>query len=127
MGYGIMRTYHVTIALDTLLAMRDTGKYILRRTVHAGWGAYRLTAKSGIAQMAAFHTPLTRATIARFKWDTLRGSPQFDAAACYLSRWNSRRRKVEMVVGILPKEFLWDETGGAAYSAHPAEDKPEVP
>ena len=103
-----------------------TGKYVLRRTVHAGCGAYRMTAKNGIAQMAVFHTPLTRATIARFKRDTLRGSPQLDASACYLSRWNPRCRKVEMLVGILPKEFLWDETGGAADSAHPAEDEPEV-
>lgn len=76
--------------------------------------------------MAVFHTPLTRATIAQFKRDTLRESLQFDTAACYLSRWNPRRRQVVMVVGIFPKEFLWDETGSAEDSAHPAEDKPEV-
>jgi len=114
--------YHARTA-PTLRKTKD-GKVVLRRTIHAGCGAYRLAAPNGIAQVGAFHTRLTRATIARFKKDIQ--SPQLNAAECYLSRWNPRRRQVEMVVGIFPKEFLWDETGSAEDSARPAEDKPEV-
>jgi len=83
------------------------GAAVLRRTVHAGRGAYRLTPKGGgISQVGVFAAPITRVTVTRFKRN-LRAA-QLDARQSYLTRWDARAQRVVAVVGTLPREFVWE-------------------
>ncbi len=72
-------------------------------TKRAGLGAYMLKRHNGVSEIGALHRPLTRRTIVRFK-KSLK-DPGIDAKRSYLSRWNPKRKRVELVVGRYPRNL----------------------
>ena len=87
---------------------RADGTPIFRTTPRAGRGAYCLAQKNGVSTVGAASRALTLRMIADFRRDTAR--PEIDATRSYLTRWNARRRRVEVIVGQLPNAVgLLDE------------------
>jgi predicted RNA-binding Zn-ribbon protein involved in translation (DUF1610 family) len=76
---------------------------IYRTRKRPGWGAYQLKRHNGVSEIGAVHRPLTSRTIARFKQDLKH--PEIDATQSFLTRWNRRRQRVEMVVGKFPRDL----------------------
>jgi hypothetical protein len=60
--------------------------------------------RNGVSEIGAVHRPITQRAIVRFKQDLRR--PEIDAAHSFLTRWNPKRRRVEMVVGKFPRDVL---------------------
>ena len=83
---------------------RKDGERICRTVKHVGRGAYRLELKKGGAVVGSVNCRVTPKMIANFKRDL--ANPKIDLARCYLTRWNPKRRCVEVVVGTLPRHVL---------------------
>jgi predicted RNA-binding Zn-ribbon protein involved in translation (DUF1610 family) len=79
------------------------GDPICRTTKRHGYGAYMLKRRNGVSEIGAVHRPPTPRAIARFKQDLKH--PEIDAARSFLTRWNPKRRRVEMVVGKFPRDL----------------------
>jgi uncharacterized protein YbaR (Trm112 family) len=80
---------------------RRDGEPIFRTTPCAGRGAHCLAQKNGVSTVGANGRRYpTRHQIESFQRDLAR--PEIDATRSYLTRWNARRRRVEVVVGQLP-------------------------
>ena len=79
------------------------GEPVYRTTKQPGQGAYMLKRRNGVSQIGAVRRPLTQRAIARFKQDLKR--PEIDKARSFLTRWNPKRRRVEMVVGKFPRDL----------------------
>jgi len=79
------------------------GDPICRTTKRPGKGAYMIKRCNGVSEIGAVHRPLTERTIARFGKDLKR--PEINKARSFLTRWNPKRRRVEMVVGKFPRDL----------------------
>lgn len=79
------------------------GEQIHRTTKRLGKGAYMLKRRNGVSEIGAVHRWLTPRTIARFEQDLQH--PGIDAAHSFLTRWNPKRRRVEVVVGNIPSDL----------------------
>jgi hypothetical protein len=66
-------------------------------------GAYMLKGRNGVSEIGALNRLLTEHFIAQFK-QNLR-HPDVDAAHSFLTRWNPRSRRVEIVVGKFPRNL----------------------
>jgi hypothetical protein len=62
-----------------------------------------LKRRNGVSEIGVLDRPLTRQAIARFKANLKH--PEIDAARSFLTRWNPKRRRVEMVVGKFPRDL----------------------
>ena len=62
-----------------------------------------LKQRNGVSEIGALDRPLTRQAIARFQADLKH--PGIDAARSFLTRWNPKRQRVEMVVGKFPRNL----------------------
>lgn len=80
------------------------GDLIYRTTKRRGQGAYMLKRRNGVSEIGALDRPLARRVIAQFKQDLQH--PEVDATQSFLTRWNPKRRRVEMVVGKFPRNLL---------------------
>jgi hypothetical protein len=79
------------------------GDPIYRTTKRPGKGAYMIKRCNGVSEIGAVHRPLTERTIARFRKDLQQ--PGIDPAHSFLTRWNPKRQRVEMVVGKFPRDL----------------------
>jgi hypothetical protein len=79
------------------------GDPICRTAKRLGQGAYMLKRRNGVSEIGAVHRPLTQRAIVRFKQDLKH--PEIDAAHSFLTRWNSKLRRVEMVIGKFPRNL----------------------
>ena len=84
--------------------LRKDGDPIYRTVKQVGWGAYRLESKKGGAVVGSVNCRVTVKIIANFKRDL--GKPDVNSARSYLTRWNPKRRCIEVVVGRLPRHVL---------------------
>jgi hypothetical protein len=80
-----------------------SGDLVYRTNKRPGMGAYMLKRRNGVSEIGALDRPPTRQTIVRFK--TNLKHPEIDAARSFLTRWNPKRRRVEMVVGKFPRDL----------------------
>lgn len=95
-----------TRPITKVTAVKRKGKVgdpTFRTTRRAGHGAYMLKGLRGASEIGALHRSLTRSAITRFKKSLQH--PGIDAKRSYLSRWNPKRRRVEMVVGRYPRNL----------------------
>lgn len=79
------------------------GDLVYRTSKRPGMGAYLLKGRNGVSEIGALNRPLTEHVIAQFK-QNLR-HPDVDAAHSFLTRWNPRSRRVEIVVGKFPRNL----------------------
>ena len=79
------------------------GDPIYRTTKRPGLGAYLLKRHRGVSEIGALHRLLTPRAIARFKKNLKQ--PGIDATHSFLTRWNPKRRCIEMVVGKFPRDL----------------------
>ena len=82
---------------------RKDGEQIFRTTKRAGFGAYVIAQQNGVSALGVVNCRLTPRMIASFKRDVTK--PGIDAARSFLTRWNSKSRCVETVVGQIPPDF----------------------
>jgi len=80
-----------------------SGDLVYRTNKRPGMGAYMLKRRNGVSEIGALDRPLTHQAIARFKANLKH--PESDADRSFLTRWNSKRRRVEMVVGRFPRDL----------------------
>ena len=80
-----------------------SGDLVYRTNKQPGMGAYMLKRCNGVSEIGALDHPLARQVIARFKADLKH--PGIDAARSFLTRWNPKRQRVEMVVGKFPRNL----------------------
>ncbi len=80
-----------------------TGEVMYRTTKQQGFGAYLLKGRRGVSTLGALHRPLTPQVAARFKRSLKQSG--IDAAHSFLTRWNPKRQRVEMVVGRFPHDL----------------------
>jgi hypothetical protein len=80
-----------------------SGDLVYRTHKRPGRGAYMLKRCNGVSEIGALHRPLTRQAIARFKADLRQ--PGIDAARSFLTRWNPKRQRVEVIVGKFPRDL----------------------
>ena len=73
---------------------------VYRTSKRPGKGAYMLKGRNGVSEIGALNRPLTERVIAQFKQNL--NQPQVDAAHSFLTRGNTKARRVEMVVGKFP-------------------------
>lgn len=76
---------------------RKDGERILRTTRHAGFGSYNLAQSNGVGVLGAIKLKLTPKMIASFKREMTK--PELDAQRCFLTRWNSMRNCIEVLIG----------------------------
>jgi len=79
------------------------GEPIYRTTRRTGKGAYMIKRCNGVSEIGAVHRSLTERTITRFRKDLQH--PGIDTAQSFLTRWNPKRHRVEMVVGKFPRDL----------------------
>ena len=80
-----------------------TGDRIDRTIKRQGHGAYLLKHRNGVSEIGALQRPLTAPTLARFKPDLKQ--PGMDAKQSFLTSWNPKRRRIEMMVGRFPRHL----------------------
>jgi len=80
-----------------------SGDLIYRTLKRPGIGAYMLKQRNGVSEIGALDHPLTHQTIARFKANLMH--PEIDAARSFLTQWNPKRQRVEIVVGKVPRDL----------------------
>lgn len=76
---------------------------VYRTNKRPGMGAYMIKRCNGVSEIGALDRPLTRQALARFK--AALKHPGIDAAESFLTRWNPKRQRVEMVVGKFPRDL----------------------
>jgi hypothetical protein len=76
------------------------GEPVYRTRKRPGMGAYMLKGRNGVSEIGALSRPLTARVTARFKQNLTH--PHVDAAHSFLTRWNPKSRRVEMVIGKFP-------------------------
>ena len=79
------------------------GEPVYRTSKRPGMGAYMLKGRNSVSEIGALNHPLTARAIAQFK-QKLKHS-QIDAAHSFLTRWNLKLRRVEIVVGEFPRNL----------------------
>lgn len=79
------------------------GDRIYRTIKRQGHGAYLLKHRNGVSEMGALQRPLSEQTITRFKQDLKQ--PGMDAQQSFLTRWNPKHRRIEMIVGRFPRNL----------------------
>lgn len=79
------------------------GDPVCRTTKRPGHGAYLLKHRQGVSEIGALHRPLTERVIAQFKQNLKH--PKVDAAHSFLTRWNPKRHRIDMVVGKFPRDL----------------------
>ncbi len=88
---------------------RNDGERICRTTKHAGFGPYYIATKNGFGALGTVNGKLTaRITevtlvTANFKRDVTR--PEIDAHRSFLTRWDPKKRCVEVIVGKILADF----------------------
>jgi predicted RNA-binding Zn-ribbon protein involved in translation (DUF1610 family) len=76
------------------------GDLVQRTVKRQGFGAFMVKVRKGVSEIGALSQPLTSRVIRRFKKSLQR--PGIDGAHSFLTRWNAKQRRVEIVVGRLP-------------------------
>ena len=79
------------------------GDPICHTTKRPGQGAYMIKRRNGVSEIGALHRPPTPRAIAQFQKNLKH--PEIDATHSFLTRWNPKRRRVEMVVGKMPSDL----------------------
>ena len=80
-----------------------SGDLVYRTAKHPGMGAYMLKQRNGVSEIGALNHPLTKRAIVRFKRDLTH--PKVDATHSFLTRWNPKLRRVEIVVGKFSRDL----------------------
>ena len=83
--------------------VRQNGERVYRTTKHVGWGAYCLRRRNGVSILGALRRPLTANVKRRFQRELKR--PGVDLSESYLTRWDPKRKRIQMVVGKFPRDL----------------------